>query len=297
MKNKQPKISILMCVYNEEKFIGDAIKSVLAQTYKNFELIIIDDGSTDDTSKIILSHLNDKRINFFQPGKLGKVKANNFAYEKSSGDFITFFSGDDLMSKESIQKRLEPIVSSKKPAISFCRLRTLSNDDKFDNLILPKTLKRGNLCAGCMLFNKKFANISFPIPEFLGNEDMWKVQHAYHYPGVLVRHIPYIGLRYRLHSNNSYSKTESFEKKTESMHKRFVVYKTYLDIYKEILTSKSINKLKNLELAEDLRYNNKTISILFVNNLSLTEKLRFFFHSNKYLYGIRRKLFSLFSGW
>ena len=297
MENKQAKISILMCVYNEEKFIAEAINSVIAQTYKNFELIIIDDGSTDNTSKIVVNFLSDNRIKFFQPGRLGKVKANNFAYEKSSGEFITFFSGDDLMLKESIQKRLESIISLTEPAISFCRLKTLSKDKQFDNLILPRNVKRGNLCAGCMIFNKKFANISFPIPEFLGNEDMWNVQHANYYPGVLVKHIPYIGLRYRLHDNNSSSKFDSFDKKTQSMHKRFIVYKTYLDTYRGILSSKSVDKLKSLGLAEDLRYNNKTISILFVNNLSLTEKIRFFFYSNKFLYRIRQKLFSFFSGW
>lgn len=292
-----PMVSILIAVFNEEKYISEAIESAIKQTYSNIELIIIDDGSTDKTVSIIKKYLDSNKIKFYQPGKVGKVAAFNLAFSKSKGDFICFFGGDDILLKDSIEKRLSPIKNIlEKPTISFCRIKTLSKIKKFDGLIIPKNNK-GNLSGGAMIFNKKFANISFPIPEFLGNEDMWKVQHANHYPGVLVKHISYIGLRYRLHDNNSSSKLDSFDKKTESMHKRFIVYKTYLDTYRKISSNKSVDKLKSLALAEDLRYKNKTISILFVNNLSLTEKIRFIFYSNKFLYRIRQKLFSFFSGW
>ena len=66
---------------------------------------------------------------------------------------------------------------------------------------------------------------------------------------------------------------------------------------RQILNDESVNKLEGLRLAEDLRYNQKSISILFVKNLSFIEKMRFFFYSNKFLYMIRQKMFSIFSGW
>ena len=81
----QPKISILMCVYNEEKFINDAIDSVLSQSYKNFQLIIINDGSNDKTQDIIQEYSNDKRVQSYNPGRIGKIKANNLAFSKGRG--------------------------------------------------------------------------------------------------------------------------------------------------------------------------------------------------------------------
>ena len=88
-----------------------------------------------------------------------------------------------------------------------------------------------------------------------------------------------------------------WNKKTEGMHNRFIVYKIFLDKYRKILNQNSIDKLKALSLAEDLRYNEKSLSILFINNLNLTEKIRFIFYSNRFLYLIRKKMFSFFSGW
>ena len=292
------KISILMCVYNEEAFIADAIKSVLRQSYQNFELIIVDDGSEDATGKIVKDFLYDDRLSFYQPGKLGKVKANNLAFEKSKGDFITFFSGDDLMLEESLEKRIEPILKYiEDPAISFCRLKTLSLEKRFHDITLPKNSKRGNLCAGCMMINRKFATMSFPIPENLGNEDMWQIQHANFFKNIIVKHISYVGLRYRLHSGNSSNKMDSFNKKNESMHKRFIVYKLFLSKYKEILSKEDINRLSSLSMAEDLRYKRKTFSIILIKNLTFSEKMRFIFYSNRALYSLRKRLFSLFSGW
>jgi len=294
----QPKISILMCVYNEEKFINDAIDSVLSQSYKNFQLIIINDGSNDKTQDIIQEYSNDKRVQSYNPGRIGKIKANNLAFSKSDGEFLCYFSGDDLLEPYSLEKRIEPIINIfDKPAISLCRLKTFSNNKKHNGIIIPRDSNRGNSTSGCQIFNRKFANLVFPIPDFLGNEDMWPIQYANYYPGVITKHISEIGLKYRIHSNNSSSKVDSFNKKTEAMHKRFIVYKVFLDKNKELLNQDSIEKLKSLSLAEDLRYRQKSLSILLVNNLSFSEKLRFFFYSNRLLYIIRKKMFSLFSGW
>ena len=293
-----PKVSILMCVYNEGKFIKKAIDSVLSQSYKNFELIVINDGSDDNTNNIIKEYAYEDRIKLYNPGRIGKIKANNLAFTKSTGDFLCFFSGDDIMLDNSIEKRVKPIINIfNEPAISFCKLKTLSKKRKYNGIILPRNSKKGNFTSGCQLFNRNFANISFPIPEFLGNEDLWPLQHANYYPGVIIKHIAYIGLRYRIHANNSLSVIDSFNRKTEAINKRFIVYKTFLDKYKKILNQNSINRLKSLSLAEELRYNKKSLSILLINNLTFTEKMRFFVYSNRLLYIIREKLFSLFSGW
>ena len=290
-----PLVSILMPVFNEEKYISEAIESVLHQTYSNFELIIVNDGSTDKTSTIIKQY-SDQRIHFYNPGKVGKVAAYNFALSKSIGEYICIFAGDDVLPKDSIGNRIKPIKDiSKDPAISFCKMQTLSRIKKFNGVVIPKGNK-GNLSGGAMMFNRAFSNRSFPIPEQLVNEDMWQVQHALYFRDIAIRHIPLIGIYFRIHSGNSSSKQDNFAKKTESMHKRFIVYKLFLDRYQNSLDSKGRLRLRALSKAENLRYNNKWIKILLLNNLSFVQKMRFVMYSHSFFYNLRMRFFSLFSG-
>ena len=289
-------VSILMPVFNEEKHVAEAIDSVLSQTYINFELIIIDDGSTDQTSKIIKSY-SDRRIRFYQPGKIGKVAAFNLAFSKSKGNFICFFAGDDILPFDCIENRIAPIRDSLLyPTISFCKIKTFSKNKRYDGIVMPKGDK-GNLSGGAMMFNRVFSDKSFPIPEQLANEDMWQVQHALYFKGVIIEHIPIVGSYFRIHSGNSSSKQDPFFKKTESMHRRFIVYRLFLDKYYNQLDQKSQTQLKALDKAETLRYNNKWAPIMFIKKLSFVQKARFIMYSNSFFYNIRIKFFSLFSGW
>lgn len=87
-------VSVIMPTYNSAKFIGAAIESVINQTYSNFELIIIDDGSTDNTKEIIESY-NDSRIFYFYQDNMDKAIARNNGIKKASGKFICFLDSDD----------------------------------------------------------------------------------------------------------------------------------------------------------------------------------------------------------
>ncbi len=88
-------ISIIMPAYNAEDYIKEALQSILNQTYPHFELLICDDGSTDNTLNI-LNSINDKRIRLFKNEKnLGNLKTTNFLFSKCNGDFITIQDADD----------------------------------------------------------------------------------------------------------------------------------------------------------------------------------------------------------
>ena len=88
------KVSVILCVYNEEKFIGKAIDSILNQTLDDFELIIINDGSTDNTLDIIKSY-DDERIKLINQANIGLGASRNKAMEKASGEYVAFLDGDD----------------------------------------------------------------------------------------------------------------------------------------------------------------------------------------------------------
>ena len=113
--NSPPKISVLMSVYNDEKTLERSIESILKQTYKNFELLINDDSSTDDSFKIIKNFSNiDNRIKFFQnENNTGLTKSLNKLIRQSSGEFIARQDSDDTSHIERFQKQINVIESGK----------------------------------------------------------------------------------------------------------------------------------------------------------------------------------------
>ena len=95
--NREPKISVIMSVFNGSKFLADAIKSILNQTFKEFELIIVDDGSTDNSLNIIRSFESaDSRIKVISKLNEGLAKSLNAAISASQGDFIARMDADDI---------------------------------------------------------------------------------------------------------------------------------------------------------------------------------------------------------
>ncbi|ANK62510.1 hypothetical protein AYR53_06865 [Loigolactobacillus backii] len=90
------KFSIITSAFNAEKYIGASIKSVLANNYPDFELIIIDDGSTDNTMKIIRS-FDEKKIRIISLKHVGPANARNTGIKRATGDFILFLDSDDIL--------------------------------------------------------------------------------------------------------------------------------------------------------------------------------------------------------
>lgn len=103
----QPLVSVILPTYNtKEEYLRLSVESILQQSYKNFELIIIDDGSTNDTDKVIQSY-NDKRIKYIKNNKnLGIVKSLNKGIDVSQGIYIARMDADDI----SLPKRFEKLV-------------------------------------------------------------------------------------------------------------------------------------------------------------------------------------------
>ncbi len=102
------KFSVVMPLYNKEKYISNTIKSVLSQTYKNFELIIVDDGSTDNSFTIAKS-FQDKRITIYKRDNAGASVARNFGISKASGEFIAFIDGDDIWYNDFLETIMKMI--------------------------------------------------------------------------------------------------------------------------------------------------------------------------------------------
>lgn len=103
--NEAALISIIMPAYNASAFIADAIDSVLAQDYPHWELLIINDGSTDHTAEVIETY-SDSRIRIFHTENRGVSKARNIGLTAMHGQYFTFLDADDLFPKNSLSLRL-----------------------------------------------------------------------------------------------------------------------------------------------------------------------------------------------
>lgn len=104
---RNPRVSVIMTVFNEEKHIRKSVASVLNQTYKDFELIIVNDGSTDRTQEILENEFNDRRIKSFNREHKGRTKALNQAINLSVGEYIANLDADDRCLPERLKEEVE----------------------------------------------------------------------------------------------------------------------------------------------------------------------------------------------
>ena len=135
-------ISVIMPTYNRANIIGRAINSVLKQSYKNFELIIVDDGSKDNTYSVI-KQINDKRIKYYNYDcNRGANFARNYGLKKSTGNFIAFLDSDNVWGEIYLELRIKKIQCSQKNVGAVFGCVEIIRQDGF-NYIFPNS----EICA------------------------------------------------------------------------------------------------------------------------------------------------------
>ncbi|WP_316826673.1 glycosyltransferase family 2 protein [Pedobacter miscanthi] len=155
---KSPKITVFMAAYNVSDYIEESISSILNQTFKDFEFIIIDDGSTDDTS-LIVKKFNDSRISFIQnDGNKGIPFTRNRLLELAKGEYIAILDSDDIAYPDRLQLQLN--FFSAHPEVALCgghgKVINETGIETGKNIIVPTD----NLINMRMLFNNPFINSS-----------------------------------------------------------------------------------------------------------------------------------------
>lgn len=125
------KVSIITPVYNDEKYIAETIRSILDQTHKNFELIIIDDYSIDGSMDIVKSFI-DSRIKIIRNmGNRGPAFCRNVGIKSATGDYIAFLDGDDIWLKDKLEKQLDFMISN---CYGFCCTKYGTIDENGNNM-------------------------------------------------------------------------------------------------------------------------------------------------------------------
>lgn len=129
-KNKTNSlVSVIIPAFNAEKFIKDAIESVVSQTFQNFEILVIDDGSTDLTKEIVLS-IEDSRIKYIYKNNGGASSARNKGIENATGKYIAFLDYDDLWMPDKLQMQLDKFSGEPDLGLVYCWVESIDIEGK-----------------------------------------------------------------------------------------------------------------------------------------------------------------------
>lgn len=301
----QPLVSFLIPVYNSELYIKEAINSCLNQTYKNIEICIVNDGSTDssrDIIKIYEERFNNIKAYHFKRNK-GKVAAFNKAYELSKGEYIAFFASDDVNYENRIEESLKKIGDY---PLLFSDLDTFTNDGIIKNNLMKSNfninssrefsykflLKKPVVYGGTIFVKRKYLDNIFPLDSGLTHEDWWvpllisyKYGNIYYYNKSL--------MKYRIHSNQSSGnrKELNFTQWSRLFPRDKLYYEKILNELK--LDKKNIKiiqkKLCKIKIFENKNFFKKTrylIKCLSFKNFILYLSPKFYF----YLINIKKNL-------
>lgn len=151
--NNDTLVSVLMTSYNREKYIAEAIESVLASTFNNFELLIVDDASNDDTVNIASDYLQkDQRIKLFVNEKnIGQFANRNKAASLASGKYLKYLDSDDKIEIEGLEIMVNSMEQYPQAALGLCY--TIEKTDKiFPFLITSVDAFRKHFFGGGLLF-------------------------------------------------------------------------------------------------------------------------------------------------
>lgn len=138
----EPKVSIILPVYNRANTINDTIESVMQQSYKNFELIIVDDGSKDNSQQICRKYeLKDNRIKLIKKENGGPSQARNVGLKIAKGKYLMFIDSDDKYKADMIEKMVTEI-ERRNSDIVVCNFNNRSNIKEFYNQTLEKGIEK-----------------------------------------------------------------------------------------------------------------------------------------------------------
>lgn len=200
-------VSVVIPAYNQGHFLGEAIESVLAQTYPDFEILVVDDGSTDDTAVIAQSY-TDPRIRYIYKENGGLSSARNAGLRQAKGEYISYLDSDDCFLPQKLARLVAELEAA--PAIGLAAGQALLMDEhgrqlgkKFDRPLPenPVELLLGNpLHVGSVLLRREWQEKAGFFDETLRSYEDWDMWLRLALAGCRMRYVPEPVSLYRFHS-------------------------------------------------------------------------------------------------
>jgi len=250
-----PKISVILPVYNTEKYLFESISSVLNQNFTNFELIIVNDGSTDDSLKIAKEfEKKDKRVIVINKMNGGRADSINEAIKIIKGKYVTFQDADDIMYSERLKKQFEFMEKNKEVFMSYGNMIIFWEEEKreeiyispeFDNpLELLKNIKQ---------------NLSLNLNEYRGLANFLDKKEYIPGPSVILRREIFdngIKLDKRFDVGEDYDLWFQIIGKGYKIKKQDIIALMYRRHKNQITLTKKEKRAKSVELSLDKLKNN-----------------------------------------
>jgi len=222
-------ISVVMPVYNEQRYLASALDSILNQTYKNIELVVVDDGSVDGTKEILCRYeKSDKRVKAYFQENAGIASALNKGVKLSTGDYIARMDADDLSRPERLKIQIDFLLKNKLHVVGGGVNRFDENQNKLKNYPLGNAEIKSSILVWedsfahpAVLISKSLLQKYKYIDFFNGVEDMHLWMCLALDPSVRMGNVPNIVLDYRRHSKQvtkQKNKCWFVEKKVLAMH-------------------------------------------------------------------------------
>ncbi len=258
-----PKTSILIPAYNRAEVIRETLDSIVAQTFSDWECIVVDDGSADDTTKIASEYAQkDKRFQIYQrpqDRKPGGCAARNYAFEKASGDYIKWLDSDDTIFPKLLELEVKALAANPNPDLVYCGY---TNNTNAEQKCLNPTLldqpttngihllnligeKREYLLTGCYTMRR-------PLLQRTG---LWNEEISINQDGEflfrllshsnLVTPVNYVGFNYRLDNDNKITSNYNDLNKARKKLKSWMLIDAHIQIRKEKELLPYISGIKN----------------------------------------------------
>jgi glycosyltransferase involved in cell wall biosynthesis len=232
MNNNKPTVSIIIPCYNQGKYIEETLKSVLSSTYQNFEVIVVNDGSTDVSTNELLKNLEIPKVEVITTQNQGLATARNTGISFSHGKYILPLDADDKISSGYLKDAVEILENNSKVKVVACEVRFFGS--KFGLYNLPdfslENLLRQNILVASSFFRRADfeKTVGYNKNMLYGYED-WDFWLSLLGDGGDVYRIPHVHFYYRIKRRSMIAKLRKNEKKSDEMTNQ--IYQNHKDLF------------------------------------------------------------------
>jgi glycosyltransferase involved in cell wall biosynthesis len=251
-----PAVSVIIHTYNNEKFIAETVESVLNQTYKDYEIIVVDDGSVDSTRDALLPYMQEIRYHYKENG--GIANAKNAGIRLSKTDFIAFLDHDDLWVPDKLKLQMEYFNKNPQVGLVYAKYNTFrdgkelrtKSEKGYSGWVFKELLSKSFIQTSTVIVKKECLDAVGPYDESLslGDEyDMFlriskKFQCGFVDKGLT---------RYRIHDTNASNDDFLFDKENLGVYKKIYSNFTDLDGIEKKILKKRIARY-SMKVAKEL---------------------------------------------
>jgi len=223
-------VSVIIPCYNQGKYLDEAVQSVLKSSYENFEVIIVNDGSTDDYTNNLLAHYNKPKCTVITTPNNGLAEARNICINQARGEYILPLDADDRISPEYIDEAVSLLDNDKNLGIVYCKVKYFgikNSEWKLPPYSLNRIL-RGNIIFCSAFFRKAdWKRVGGYKKEMMFGCQDWEFWLSLIESGVKVYQIPKIHFYYRIRLN-SMARTSNIDNSTQI---NLEIFKYHKELY------------------------------------------------------------------